>query len=664
MTGPSRSTPITPARIRRNDAGLPFADDYGDLYHPAIGAQVQARHVFLAGNQLPQRWAGQARHVVLETGFGLGNNFLATWDTWRRDPQRCERLVYVALDKHPPSAADMLTWHRDSPTPELAAELAAVWPPASPDLHGIDLDDGRVQLLLAWGDIADVLDGLQLRFDTLCLDGFAPARNPAMWDEDVCRRVARLAAPDARLATWSAASGLRENLSRHGFEVGLQPGTGGKREIAVGRYHPRFVPPAPRGWVTPDRATRRALVIGAGLAGAAAAWGLARVGWQATVLDRHAQPAQEASGNAGGLVHAIFNAPDSLHARWFRAAALATARAAALPLSRGDVAGALDGFLRLEPRLDAARALAQRDAVGLPHGLVDWRDAPAAAAMAGLPLAAGAWLFEHAAGWLDPAGWTRWMLAQAGVDAASGTRWLGGRAVDRLVPPASDDDVWTALDADGAVIARAPVVVLANALDANRLLPEGAMRPRLSAVRGQVTRLPGDLPGLRRPALPLSGQGYGLTLPNGEVLVGATTQHEPTDAAGRALRLDDQRHNLQRAAQLGIVPAGLADGDTLLPGRAGWRAVTPDRLPLVGPVVDGVERQRLLDGGRARLDGPRHQPRRVAAGNGIYLCTGLGSRGITSAVLAGRVLAAWVAAEPMPVEAALRDALDPARDLG
>ena len=236
-----------------------------------------------------------------------------------------------------------------------------------------------------------------------------------------------------------------------------------------------------------------------------------------------------------------------------------------------------------------------------------------------------------------------------------------------LLPPAAaaegGDGGWTALDADGQVIARAPVVVLANALDACRLLPDGAMRPRLSAVRGQITRLPADFPGLRRPALPLSGQGYGLTLPGGEVLVGATTQHEAPDAAGLALRLTDQAHNLRRAAQLGIVPAGSIDRQDALPGRVGWRAVTPDRLPLVGPVVNGVERQRLLDLGRARMDGPRHQPRLVGPRHGLYLCTGLGSRGITSALLAGRVLAAWVADEPMPVEAALREALDPARDL-
>ncbi|MDP4300229.1 FAD-dependent 5-carboxymethylaminomethyl-2-thiouridine(34) oxidoreductase MnmC [Leptothrix discophora] len=672
-------TPITPARTQPRDDGLPFPDAFGGLDPTALGAQAlaqaqaqaqaQARHVFLGGNGLPGRWAGQARHVVLDTGFGLGHRFLATWDAWRRDPQRCDRLVYVALDRHPPTAQDLASGLRDSPWPERVAQLVAAWPPASPDLQGIDVEAGRVQLLLAWGDLAEVLDGLHLRFDTLYLDGSAAACLPAVRDADICRRIARLAAPGAHLATRSVDPGLRDELARQGFETTQRPGIGDQAEITVGCHRPRFQPPVPRGWHTPTAAPGRdALVIGAGLAGAAAAWGLARAGWCPTVLDRHAQPAQEASGNAGGLVHAIFNAPDSLHARWFRAAALATAQAAGPALARGELAGSLEGFLRLEPRLADDRARQQRDAVGLPPALVDWSDARQAAALSGLPLASGAWLFEHAAGWLDPAGWTRWMLAQAGVDAATSTRWIGARQVERLVPPTSDDEGWTALGADGAVIARAPVVVLANALDATRLLPAGALRPRLSSVRGQVTRLPADLPGLRRPTLPLSGQGYGLTLPGGEVLVGATTQHEAPDDAGRTLRLDDQRHNLCRAAALGIVPPGL-DGDAdpdapLLPGRAGWRAVTPDRLPLVGPVVDGIERARLLAAGRTRLDGPRHQPRLVGPAHGLYLCTGLGSRGITSALLAGRVLAAWVGGEPMPVEAALRDALDPARDLG
>ena len=86
-----KTQPIEPARIEFGAApgDPPRSSVYGDLYHSRIGALAQARHVFLQGNGLPGRWAGRARFTVLETGFGLGNNFLATWDAWQSDPARC-----------------------------------------------------------------------------------------------------------------------------------------------------------------------------------------------------------------------------------------------------------------------------------------------------------------------------------------------------------------------------------------------------------------------------------------------------------------------------------------------------------------------------------------------------------------------------------------------
>ena len=58
--------------------------------------------------QRMQAWAGQAQWRILETGFGPGLNFLAAWQAWRDDPQRCERLVYVAVDRHPPTRDDLV----------------------------------------------------------------------------------------------------------------------------------------------------------------------------------------------------------------------------------------------------------------------------------------------------------------------------------------------------------------------------------------------------------------------------------------------------------------------------------------------------------------------------------------------------------------------------
>ena len=105
---------LVPARLAFQES-TPYSAAFGDVYHSAAGGPEQARHVFLAGNALPGRWAGRERFVILETGFGFGLNFLATWQAWRRDPARCGRLHYVAIEKHPFSLHDLRTLHARHP---------------------------------------------------------------------------------------------------------------------------------------------------------------------------------------------------------------------------------------------------------------------------------------------------------------------------------------------------------------------------------------------------------------------------------------------------------------------------------------------------------------------------------------------------------------------
>ena len=167
----------------------------GDVYHPRHGALPQARHVFLGGNGLPARWRGRDRFVVLETGFGLGNNFLATWAAWRDDPERCTRLRFISIESRPLSRADLASVPREAGLGALAAQLAASWPPATCNLHRLSFESGSVQLLLALGDVAAWLPQLDASVDAFFLDGFAPARNPAMWEARLFKAMARIAAP-------------------------------------------------------------------------------------------------------------------------------------------------------------------------------------------------------------------------------------------------------------------------------------------------------------------------------------------------------------------------------------------------------------------------------------------------------------------------------------
>ncbi len=641
--------PLQPAEVEFRDGAPPFSPLYGDAYHPPAGAFQQAQHVFLDGNELPQRWQGRRRFVVLETGFGLGNNFLATWQAWRQDAARCDQLLFLSIERHPLKQEALTRAHQASPVPDLAAELVAAWPPLTPNLHRLAFDGGRVQLLLALGDVTDWLPEIVAQVDAFYLDGFTPARNPDMWHPRLLKAMARLAAPGATAATWSAARAVRDGLTSTGFQVTRAPGIGGKFDITRARHAPAFTarrPPTgrPREVASTER---HALIVGGGLAGCAAAWALAEQGWRSTVVDRLDAPASATSGNAAGLFHGIVNAQDGTHARFNRAAALQARHAVDTAITQHGVRGEVHGLLRLETSGDdAARMQALLQRLGLPPSYVEAIDADRASALSGLALAHPAWFYPDG-GWVHPAGLARSFLERAGPLAT----FRGGVQVDRLARHANG---WELQGADGHTLARSDVVVLANAADAMRLDPSQAWPTQ--RVRGQISALPSAglaAQGWHLPQLPIAGGGYLLPEVDGHALFGATAQPGDVDPA---VRDADHRHNLQQLSRLtgwsfddmhGELPAGMQ-------GRTGWRWVTDDRLPLIGALPDAA----ALETSTARMpDRPRFVPRQA----GLFVLGALGSRGITWAALGGQVLASWITGAPCPVEAGLLDAIDPAR---
>src|SRR6185503_6262206 len=221
--------PLVPARLAFAADGTPYSEEYGDVYHSAEGGPGQARHVFIQGNGLPDRWRAKSAFTILETGFGCGLNFLATWQAWQADPQRCERLHFASFEKHPFTRHDLEQLH--ARYPELAAQAAALhaaWPILVPAIHRLEFESGRVVLTLAFSDVQDALRDFRLAANAVYLDGFAPQKNPQMWTPAVMKAVARQCAGDATAATWSAASAVRDALLEAGFEVEKKTGFASK----------------------------------------------------------------------------------------------------------------------------------------------------------------------------------------------------------------------------------------------------------------------------------------------------------------------------------------------------------------------------------------------------------------------------------------------------
>jgi len=602
---------LVPATLAFTESGTPWSEAIGDVYHSGEGGPAQALHVFLGGNGLPERWRGRNRFTILETGFGFGLNFLATWAAWKVDANRGAKLHYVSIEKHPFAAGDLEGLHATHPKfAALSSELRAHWPMLVPGMHRMEFENGRIVLTLCFADIAAALPQLRLSADAIYLDGFSPARNPDMWSPSTLKTLSKLAAEGATFATYTAASSVRDAMTAAGFVVEKCPGFARKRDMLRGRFA-RVVAQRP----SPDR---RALVIGAGLAGSAVVERLAARGWEVTLIERHAAPAMEASGNHAGVIHPLVTRDDSILAQLSRAAFLY-----ALRQWKGleGVSWSQCGVLQM-PR-DDAEEVSQRAALellGYPPEYARHLFVAEASNIAGVPLAAGGLWFERAA-WVQPVSLVRALLAKAGRLHPPGM--LFNTEVASLSPIS---DGWAAIDADGRVIAKAPVVVLANAGEAMRLAPVPEVE--LRRVRGQVTYLrAGNLPPF---ACVLLRGGMAIPPVDGIAMAGASFDIDDMNPAPRA---DSHAGNLERLARI-LPGAGSGLDPSTLDGRVGFRAVARDRLPMVG-ALPGFD--------------------------GLYGAFAYGSRGILWCSLMAELLASRLEAEPLPIEARLADAVAPER---
>ena len=631
---------IVPAEPSFDAAGTPYSPEYGDVYHSADSGPGQARHVFLGGNNLPARWAGAPVFTILETGFGTGLNFLATWTAWRGDAARPRRLHFVSVEKHPFTREGLATLHARYPEfASPAAALQAAWPLLLPGLHRLHFEDGRVTLTLVFADVADALPKLRLAADATYLDGFAPDRNPEMWTPAAMKALARLARPGATAATYTTARPVRDALAAAGFVPELRPGFGRKRQMLAARYAPprppRHAPPPAPQW---DE--RRAIVVGAGLAGAAVVERLAARGWAIELIERHPRPAMGASGMPAGSFHPQVSRDDNILSRLTRAGFLYAIDAwRALETGGRRFAWAQSGVLQIardereEKRMaDSVRAL------GEPAGYVDYLPRAEAGRRTGIVARTGGL-------WFPSGGWVRAVeLIAALLDAAGpGLRFHSGRTVNALE---RDGNHWRARAEDGTLIAAAPVVVLANSHDAIRLVPHGV---ELKRVRGQLTCLP---PGsIEPPGMVLAGAGHLIPAADGAAIVGSSYDFEDEDPEPR---VSGHAGNLERLELL--LPGSAARLDPAqLAGTVGFRCVTPDRLPLIGSAPDaGAARANVA----ARSGKWAHGLPRL---NGLYGAFGYASRGLTWAALGAELIASLVGGEPLPLEGDLADAVDPAR---
>ncbi len=219
MPAPSR------AMIDWRDGAVPVAVAFGDPYFSLDGGLAEARHVFLAGNGLPGRFAPGFR--IAELGFGTGLNLAAALAAFRA--AGCAgRLHYTGFEAFPLAPGDLARALSSFP------DVAGLVPDLLDLAEAGRLDCPDLTARLIPGDARQTVSGWDGQADAWFLDGFAPAKNPELWEPGLLCDVARHTAPGGSFATYTAAGAVRRALAEAGFAVERRPGFGRKRHMTAG----------------------------------------------------------------------------------------------------------------------------------------------------------------------------------------------------------------------------------------------------------------------------------------------------------------------------------------------------------------------------------------------------------------------------------------------
>lgn len=207
---------------------VPISDQFDDPYYSLDNGLAETRHVFLDGNDLPNRFADHLR--IAELGFGTGLNFLTTVQAWT-DAGRKGTWHFTSFEAFPLSvdaARDALSAFPELDARSLLDHWAAAMQGPTPIAPGVTLE-------VITGDVRQTLPAWQGRADAWFLDGFSPAKNPEMWEADVMQAVADHTAPGGTIATYTAAGHVRRALEHAGLIVTRTPGFGRKRHMTRAR---------------------------------------------------------------------------------------------------------------------------------------------------------------------------------------------------------------------------------------------------------------------------------------------------------------------------------------------------------------------------------------------------------------------------------------------
>lgn len=641
-------TPIEPANIHFNAAGMPVSDAFDDIYFSNLDGAAESDFVFLQGNRLTDRfnaWPSRQPFVIAETGFGTGLNLLLASQLFLATAPADAKLHLISFERYPLTVAQIRLALTHWPhLASLCDALLSCYPPLVTGAHRVYLHP-RIQLDLHFGDVLETLPSWARscpgKVHAWFLDGFAPRKNPQMWQPSVYDAMALSAAPTCTLATFTAVGDVRRGLIQAGFAMTKTPGFGRKRDMLIGH---KMRPGAPRVTTQP----RRIAIVGGGIASACLVRLLEEYGDHAVVklFCADTQLGQGASGNPQGAIYPLLQADYTPTTQFYNQAYVY-----ALTFYQRYCPEQLHqcGVLQLGFN-DKMRQRQQRtlERTQYPADFVRAVTVAQARAWSGVAVDTGG-LYFPTGGWLAPQMAIESLLAGTQADVLTNTQITS-------IVPSLERRGWQVNGFNQQTQRRLSEtfddVIIANGAALNELNQAHSSAPSLTIrpVGGQVTQTTHTEQSEQLKVV-ICHKGYLMPAQATQHCVGATyTRLNAANmlayhAAPNAERAQDDLKNLQLTHA--HTPLRFA---ACTSNRRAVRATTPDHLPLVGRHPNYIAAQST----QALGDEP----------SGVWVLGGLGSRGLTSAPWCAALLVDKLFKRPLAVDARVLKAIDSQRQFG
>lgn len=665
---PVSQSELQQAKIQWDEQGQPFSEKYADVYFNTDSGIDESRHVFINPSKLHSHWRQhKGSFTLVETGFGTGLNFLLTWLEWiafqkTMRTETCTKdisnhLHFISIEKFPLSKEQIQKALSLFPElKELSDSLINQYPLLIKGFHSIQFEGNNLTLTLIFDDVTSALHQLNGPVDAWYLDGFAPAKNPDMWKDELYASMARLSRANTSLATFTAAGDVRRGLIGSGFNINKVSGFGMKRESMHGSFIQSQGPliskyESIKPWLAPcnhssaSSTTKKIAIIGAGIAGCSTAYALARRGIAVTLIDKHGI-ATEASGNPQGAMYAKLAAGEATHSDIYIQGYLQSLRWLHQHLERKegwDNCGLIQLASTEKEQLRQQKFIRNTD---YPKALLHELTKKDAENISGVTLQSGG-LFFPEAGWVNPQKLCQKLIKDELIT-------LEKKHVSTL-DYSEEKQSWLLNDQD---IYSHVIVACANQ---SQELLQASYLPTKS-IRGQLTYLDQSLsPQAAKLKTVLCGKGYIAPAKNNSFCLGASYNIKDNEAE---MRIEDHLKNLDYLDDFGLEFQELKtklvkQEKQQYPGRTGFRCTTPDYLPMVGPLIDEISFDKDFNDIRKNL--ARYPRQDCSFHNNLYLNIGHGSRGLTSAPLCAELIAAYICNENFPLAKDHAEALLPGR---